>query len=107
MCIRDRINAIEKIEKNEANFVEQNHDEATYAKKITKKEAELKSELRTDEFSRVSELKKLYNAQMINLIGDQIVPYRSKKYSDNEFFFDYLKKKIKDKRKMGHLTKIL
>ena len=36
------INAIEKIEKNEANFVEQNHDEATYAKKITKEEAELK-----------------------------------------------------------------
>ena len=50
------------------------------------------------------ELKKLYNAQMINLIGDQIVPYRSKKYSDNEFFFDYGKKEIKPNRKMGHLT---
>ena len=49
-------------------------------------------------------LKKLYNAQMINLIGDQIVPYRSKKYSDNEFFFDYGKKEIKPNRKMGHLT---
>ncbi len=36
------INAIEKIEKNEANFVEQNHDEATYAKKITKNESEIK-----------------------------------------------------------------
>ena len=36
------MNAIEKIEKNEANFVEQNHDDATYAKKITKQEAELK-----------------------------------------------------------------
>ena len=36
------MNAIEKIEKNEANFVEQNHDEATYAKKITKEEAEIK-----------------------------------------------------------------
>jgi len=36
------INAIEKIEKNEANFAEQNHDKATYAKKITKNEAEIK-----------------------------------------------------------------
>ena len=51
-------------------------------------------------------LKKLYDAQMINLIGDQIVPYRSKKYSDNEFFFDYGKKEIKPNRKMGHLTTI-
>ncbi len=50
------------------------------------------------------ELKKLYNAQMINLIGDQIVPYRLKKYSDNEFFYDYGKKQIKPNRKMGHLT---
>ena len=36
------INAIEKIEKNKAKFVEQNHDEATYAKKITKDESEIK-----------------------------------------------------------------
>jgi len=50
------------------------------------------------------ELKKLYNAQMINVIGDEIVTYRSKKYSDNEFFFDYGKKEIKSNRKMGHLT---
>jgi 5-(carboxyamino)imidazole ribonucleotide synthase len=41
---------------------------------------------------------------MINLIGDEIIPYRTKKYSDNEFFFDYEKKEIKPKRKMGHLT---
>ena len=26
---------------------------------------------------------------------------------DNEFFFDYLKKEIKDKRKMGHITTII
>ena len=36
------INAIKKIENNEANFIEQNHDEATYAKKITKNESEIK-----------------------------------------------------------------
>ena len=36
------IKAIEKIEKNEVDFIEQNHDEATYAKKITKSEAEIK-----------------------------------------------------------------
>ena len=50
------------------------------------------------------ETKKLFNAKMINLIGDDITIYRKKKYSDNEFFFDYLKKEIKPKRKMGHLT---
>ncbi len=50
-------------------------------------------------------LKKLSNAKMINLIGDQIEPYRKKiKFNDNEFFFDYLKKEVKNKRKMGHIT---
>ena len=50
-------------------------------------------------------LKKLSNAKMINLIGSQIEPYRKNiKLNDNEFLFDYLKKEIKDKRKMGHLT---
>ena len=50
-------------------------------------------------------LKKLSNAKMINLIGDQIEPYRKKiKFNDNEFFYDYLKKEVKNKRKMGHIT---
>ena len=50
-------------------------------------------------------IKKLFNAKMINLIGNEIVPYRQNlKLNNNEFFFDYLKKEIKDKRKMGHLT---
>jgi len=50
-------------------------------------------------------LKKLSNAKMINLLGDQISQHRnSPKLKDNEFFFDYLKKEIKDKRKMGHIT---
>ncbi len=48
--------------------------------------------------------KKLYDAEMINILGDNIVNYRNKKYADNEFFFDYLKTEIKSKRKMGHLT---
>ena len=48
--------------------------------------------------------KKIYNAKMINLIGDDILIYRDKKFSENEFFFDYLKKDIKNKRKMGHIT---
>ena len=48
--------------------------------------------------------KKIYNAKMINLIGDDILMYRNKKFSKNEFFFDYIKKEIKNKRKMGHLT---
>jgi 5-(carboxyamino)imidazole ribonucleotide synthase len=50
-------------------------------------------------------LKKLSNAKMINLIGSQIEPYRENpKLNQNEFFFDYLKKEIKEKRKMGHIT---
>ena len=53
-------------------------------------------------------LKKLSNAKMINLIGNQIEPYRkNQKLNDNEFFFDYLKKEIKEKRKMGHLTTLI
>ena len=50
-------------------------------------------------------IKKISNAKMINLLGDQISNYRnSKKLNENEFFFDYLKKEIKEKRKMGHIT---
>jgi len=52
-------------------------------------------------------LKKLSNAKMINIIGDQITNFRNKKYDVNEFFFDYLKKEIKNKRKMGHLTTLI
>ena len=53
-------------------------------------------------------LKKLSNAKMINLIGSQIEPYRQNiQLKDNEFFFDYLKKEIKDKRKMGHITTLI
>ena len=44
---------------------------------------------------------------MINLIGDQINIYRNKKLNDNQFFFDYQKKEIKKKRKMGHLTTLI
>ena len=50
-------------------------------------------------------LKKLHNAKMINLIGNQIEPYRNKiELKQNEFLFDYQKKEIKEKRKMGHIT---
>ena len=50
------------------------------------------------------QLKKNHNAEMINIIGEEIKNYRVKSYSKNEFFFDYLKREIKEKRKMGHLT---
>ena len=49
-------------------------------------------------------LKRISDAKMVNIIGDQITIYRNKKLKDNEFFFDYLKKEIKSERKMGHLT---
>jgi len=52
-------------------------------------------------------LKKISNAKMINIIGDNITMYRNMKFEHNEFFFDYLKKKIKKKKKMGHLTTLL
>ncbi|MDB9811238.1 5-(carboxyamino)imidazole ribonucleotide synthase [Candidatus Pelagibacter sp.] len=52
-------------------------------------------------------LKKISNAKMINIIGNDIFNYRNKKFGKNEFFFDYLKKEIKSKRKMGHLTTLI
>ena len=52
-------------------------------------------------------LKKISNAKMTNIIGDQINIYRNKKFNPNEFFYDYLKKDIKKKRKMGHLTTLI
>ena len=44
------------------------------------------------------------NAEMLNILGKEIEQYRSKSFGEDEFFFDYGKKEIKDKRKMGHLT---
>ena len=44
------------------------------------------------------------NAEMINILGNEIEEYRLKSFKDGEFFFDYKKKFIKEKRKMGHLT---
>ena len=52
-------------------------------------------------------LKKISNAMMTNISGDQITSYRNKEPNENEFFYDYLKKEIKQKRKMGHLTTLL
>ena len=50
------------------------------------------------------ETKKIYNAKMFNIIGSDISNYRGKTFVDNEFFYDYLKTEIREKRKMGHLT---
>ncbi len=50
------------------------------------------------------ETKKIYNARMLNLIGNDIKDFRVKSFKDNEFFFDYQKTEIKEKRKMGHFT---
>ena len=50
-------------------------------------------------------LKKISNAEMINLIGNDITYYRENHIlKNNQFLFDYEKKEIKEKRKMGHLT---
>jgi len=52
------------------------------------------------------ETKKIYNGKMLNLIGNDISHYRGKTFADNEFFYDYQKTEIRDKRKMGHITTI-
>ena len=52
-------------------------------------------------------INKISNAKMINLIGSQITVYREKQFNANEFFYDYLKTEIKNKRKMGHLTTLI
>tara|TARA_B100000524_G_scaffold347783_1_gene250514 strand:- start:138 stop:1184 length:1047 start_codon:yes stop_codon:yes gene_type:complete len=50
-------------------------------------------------------LKKIANAEMINIIGNEIISYReNSQLKHNQFFFDYQKRDIKPKRKMGHLT---
>ena len=41
---------------------------------------------------------------MINILGQDIEIYRKKNFKKNEYFYDYLKKEPKEKRKMGHLT---
>ena len=48
--------------------------------------------------------KKISNAEMLNILGEEILEYRKKKFKQNEFFFDYLKTDIRPGRKMGHLT---
>ena len=52
----------------------------------------------------LEKVEKISNAEMFNVLGKDIETYRSKTFSKNEFFYDYGKKPIKDKRKMGHLT---
>ncbi len=49
-------------------------------------------------------VKKIANAEMKNILGKEIEDYRVKSFSPEEFFFDYKKKNIKEKRKMGHIT---
>ncbi len=53
---------------------------------------------------KMESVKKISNAEMKNILGKEIEDFKNKPLKDNEFFFDYKKKEIKDKRKMGHLT---
>ncbi len=50
------------------------------------------------------DVKKLANAEMKNILGSEIQDYRKRSFKTDEYFFDYGKKIIKEKRKMGHLT---
>ena len=49
-------------------------------------------------------MKKISNAEMNNVLGDEIENLKIDLFKDNEFFFDYKKKKLKIREKMGHLT---
>ena len=49
-------------------------------------------------------VKKIANAEMKNILGSEIQDYRKRAFKTDEYFFDYGKKIIKEKRKMGHLT---
>ena len=49
-------------------------------------------------------VEKISNAEMFNVLGKDIETFRLKTFNKDEFFYDYRKKTIKDKRKMGHLT---
>ena len=49
-------------------------------------------------------VKKIANAEMENILGSEIQDYRKRSFKTDEYFFDYGKKIIKEKRKMGHLT---
>ena len=49
-------------------------------------------------------VKKIANAEMKNILGSEIQDYRKRSFETDEYFFDYGKKIIKEKRKMGHLT---
>ena len=48
--------------------------------------------------------KKISNAEMFNILGEEIINFREKKFKQNEFFFDYLKTEARSGRKMGHIT---
>ena len=52
----------------------------------------------------LQKVEKISNAEMFNILGKDIETYRSKSFNKDEFLYDYGKKTIKDKRKMGHLT---
>ena len=49
-------------------------------------------------------VKKIANAEMKNILGSEIQDYRKRSFETEEYFFDYGKKIIKERRKMGHLT---
>ena len=49
-------------------------------------------------------IEKISNAEMYNILGFEIQDYKKKPFKKNEFFHDYLKKKPREGRKMGHLT---
>ena len=52
----------------------------------------------------LEKVEKISNAEMFNVLGKDIETYRSKSFNKDEFFYDYGKKTIKDKRLMGHFT---
>ena len=53
------------------------------------------------EYKPLGEMKRGF---MLNILGEDILKFRNSKIEKNKFFFDYEKKEIRPKRKMGHIN---
>lgn len=53
------------------------------------------------EYKPLDEMKRGF---MLNILGEDILKFRNSKIEKNKFFFDYEKKEIRPKRKMGHIN---
>ena len=107
MCIRDRLCVEFFIDKNENLYVNEIAPRVHNSGHLTINAfniSQFENHVRAVCDLGPEKVEKISNAEMFNVLGKDIETYRLKKFNKNEFFYDYEKKTIKDKRKMGHLT---